>query len=294
MRKVLSLADLTLPGGKQVHLGSFATAEEAALCVARSPEGKVAAKLADGTGVSAVAQRKLDNSATPWQVRLIAEEEGFTLDAQGLLNLGEYTYVSENPGQRPGITLDRLPFRMQVVKGKYEKGKTQERITRDYQTAEEAGLVALRIKAWRNEHPARPLKDFPRAGRTVDATALSASAEDEARARRDAGAAAAAARSLGRGKWVLLSKADALYKPKVGMRVCGKYQGDIGGANWFPGFVEAIHDDGSLDLTYDDGSGCAARHMRPLERPPSLTNIVVMAYTPCTPFTRRQGKACAI
>ena len=26
-------------GGKQVHLGSFATAEEAALCVARSPDG---------------------------------------------------------------------------------------------------------------------------------------------------------------------------------------------------------------------------------------------------------------
>ena len=30
-------------GGKQVHLGYFATAEEAALCVARSPEGQWAA-----------------------------------------------------------------------------------------------------------------------------------------------------------------------------------------------------------------------------------------------------------
>ena len=30
-------------GGKQVHLGYFATAEEAALCVARSPEGQAAA-----------------------------------------------------------------------------------------------------------------------------------------------------------------------------------------------------------------------------------------------------------
>ena len=30
-------------GGKQVHLGSFATAEEAALCVARTPEGQAAA-----------------------------------------------------------------------------------------------------------------------------------------------------------------------------------------------------------------------------------------------------------
>ena len=33
-------------GGKQVHLGSFATAEEAALHVARSPEGRKAAKRA--------------------------------------------------------------------------------------------------------------------------------------------------------------------------------------------------------------------------------------------------------
>ena len=33
-------------GGKQVHLGTFVTAEEAALCVARSPEGQVAAKRA--------------------------------------------------------------------------------------------------------------------------------------------------------------------------------------------------------------------------------------------------------
>ena len=33
-------------GGKTVHLGSFATAEEAALCVARSPEGRAAAERA--------------------------------------------------------------------------------------------------------------------------------------------------------------------------------------------------------------------------------------------------------
>ena len=33
-------------GGKHVSLGSFATAEEAALCVARSPEGQAAAKRA--------------------------------------------------------------------------------------------------------------------------------------------------------------------------------------------------------------------------------------------------------
>ena len=33
-------------GGKRVSLGNFATAEEAALCVARSPEGQAAAKRA--------------------------------------------------------------------------------------------------------------------------------------------------------------------------------------------------------------------------------------------------------
>ena len=33
-------------GGKKVSLGSFATAEEAALCVARSPEGQAAAQRA--------------------------------------------------------------------------------------------------------------------------------------------------------------------------------------------------------------------------------------------------------
>ena len=33
-------------GGKKVHLGSFATAEKAALCVARTPEGQEAAKRA--------------------------------------------------------------------------------------------------------------------------------------------------------------------------------------------------------------------------------------------------------
>ena len=33
-------------GGKKVYLGSFATAEEAALCVARSPEGQAAAQKA--------------------------------------------------------------------------------------------------------------------------------------------------------------------------------------------------------------------------------------------------------
>ena len=39
-------------GGKKLHLGCFATAEEAALCVARSPEGRAAA----GRAAAAVSQ----------------------------------------------------------------------------------------------------------------------------------------------------------------------------------------------------------------------------------------------
>ena len=42
-------------GDEQVHLGSFVTAEEAALCVARSPEGQAAA----GRAATAVSQGTL-------------------------------------------------------------------------------------------------------------------------------------------------------------------------------------------------------------------------------------------
>jgi len=42
-------------------------------------------------------------------------------------------------------------------------------------------------------------------------------------------------------------------KPMLGDRVRGKYQGQIGGRNWFDGVVTAVHEDGSCDLHYDDG-----------------------------------------
>ena len=54
-------------GGKQVSLGTFATAEEAALCIARSPEGRVAGltllKADDKTGYFGVrlGKRLLEN-----------------------------------------------------------------------------------------------------------------------------------------------------------------------------------------------------------------------------------------
>ena len=54
--------------GKQVSLGNFATAEEAALCVARSPEGQAAAR-------KAAAALPL----TSEEARQQAEAEGLTL-----------------------------------------------------------------------------------------------------------------------------------------------------------------------------------------------------------------------
>ena len=42
-------------GGKDVHLGSFATAEQAALCIARTPEGQKAAQRAAAAPLQPVA-----------------------------------------------------------------------------------------------------------------------------------------------------------------------------------------------------------------------------------------------
>ena len=55
-------------GGKTVYLGSFATAEEAALCVARSPEGRAAA------GRAAAAESQGTLPTTPSDA--ILKEEG--------------------------------------------------------------------------------------------------------------------------------------------------------------------------------------------------------------------------
>ena len=45
-------------GGNKVHLGSFATAEEAALCVARSPEGQAAAVKRAAAAVPLTGERR--------------------------------------------------------------------------------------------------------------------------------------------------------------------------------------------------------------------------------------------
>ena len=74
-------------GGKEVSLGSFATAEEAALCVAGSPEGRAAAPKA------AAATRPLTS-----------EEEGVGsfVKKKGMVSpMPPDAYVKERPDSRP-------------------------------------------------------------------------------------------------------------------------------------------------------------------------------------------------
>ena len=61
-------------GGKKVNLGSFATAEEAALCVARSPEGQAAARRASSAERAAAAA-----PLTREEAQQQAQAEGLTL-----------------------------------------------------------------------------------------------------------------------------------------------------------------------------------------------------------------------
>jgi len=73
-------------GGKSVHLGSFATAEEAALCIAKTPEGQAAAK-------RAAAPPPL----TSEEVRQQARAEGLTL-LKADNNTGYFGVRLNNPG----------------------------------------------------------------------------------------------------------------------------------------------------------------------------------------------------
>ena len=107
-------------GGKSVHLGSFATAEEAALCVARSPEGQAAAKTA------AAAPPPL----TSEEARQQAQAEGLTLRVAD--NTAGYFGVRLN---NPGCP---KPFSAQVWRG----GTTVS--LGSFAVAEEAALCVAR------------------------------------------------------------------------------------------------------------------------------------------------------
>ena len=111
-------------GGKQVHLGCFVTAEEAALCVARSPEGKAAAEKV------AAAQ-----PLTGEEARRQAQVEGLTL------------LVSDNTAGFYGVKLAKpgqpKPYQAQLKRG----GKMVS--LGSFATAEEAALcVARSLEEW--------------------------------------------------------------------------------------------------------------------------------------------------
>ena len=110
-------------GGKDVHLGSFATAEEAALCVARSPEGQAAAKKAAAppplTSEEALQQAQAERLA----LRVADNNSGFFC-------------VHHQPG-RPRLK----PYQAQVTRGGKLVGLGM------FATAEEAAMCVARSSA---------------------------------------------------------------------------------------------------------------------------------------------------
>ena len=76
-------------GGKKVHLGHFATAEEAALCFARTPEGRAAA-------VAAAAAPPAPPASAEEAVRQ-AEAEGLTLVKANTISGYKGVYFTSKP-----------------------------------------------------------------------------------------------------------------------------------------------------------------------------------------------------
>jgi len=109
-------------GGKTVTLGNFATAEEAALCYARSPEAQAA--------VAASAAPPEPPPPTAEETLRQAEAEGLTLERSERSNTG-YKCVSFNSGKAK-------PYKAEVKRG----GKTQS--LGYFATAEEAALCHAR------------------------------------------------------------------------------------------------------------------------------------------------------
>ena len=109
-------------GGKNTYLGSFATAEEAALCVAGSPEGQaVAAKRAAAAA-----------PLTSEEARQQAQAEGPTLLRAAEIKAG---YFGVSLTNKPGLT---KPYQAQATRG----GKQV--CLGTFATAEEAALCVSR------------------------------------------------------------------------------------------------------------------------------------------------------
>ena len=119
-------------GGNAVSLGYFATAEEAALCVARSPEGRAAAE-----------KTAAAPPLTGEEVRQQAQAEGLTLRTAAN-KTGFFGVSTNHPGQPK-------PFQGKVGR----KGNVMSLGT--FATAEEAALYIARSPEGRAAAAARPL-----------------------------------------------------------------------------------------------------------------------------------------
>ena len=108
-------------GGKDVHLGSFVAAEEAALCVARTPERRAAAEKA---------------AAAP--VPLTSEEARQQAQAEGLTLL-----VTKNKAGYFGVNLDDRPGQPNPYQVRLRRGGKQVSLG-SFTTAEEAALCVAR------------------------------------------------------------------------------------------------------------------------------------------------------
>ena len=122
-------------GGKKVHLGSFATADEAAMCIAQTPEGQVAAQKN--------AARRLPPPLTNEAARLQAQAEGLTLRTAAN-KTGFFGVSTNHPGQPK-------PFQGKVGR----KGNVVSLGT--FATAEEAALAIARTPEGRAAAATRPL-----------------------------------------------------------------------------------------------------------------------------------------
>ena len=84
--------------GKDVHLGSFATAEEAALCIARSPEGQAAAERAASAPPQQRSEEEGQDNAPATRSRAALKEEATVPP----MPAGAFVKEEELPPMPPG------------------------------------------------------------------------------------------------------------------------------------------------------------------------------------------------
>jgi hypothetical protein len=201
--------------GKQVNLGSFATAEEAALTVARAnartdpPAASPAAKPAPLTAEEVVAQ---------------AAAEGLTLEQ------------SSNAAGYKGVRVGGFRHHAHVCRAGKEVNLGS------FGTAEEAALAVARANASTDAPAASPR---PAAAKRAAPPQKPPPARLHPKANSEEPTVAPNAASA--------SSASVRLEAGQSVEAC------FGGRGyWFPGVVQHMNEDGTLAIDYDDGEGTAA------------------------------------